>query len=76
MPISKFKATCLAELERVRSTGKPLLITKHGKPVAQITPAPAATRRKGSFGALRHLMNGPTGDVVSPLPLEDWGIDP
>jgi hypothetical protein len=30
MPISKSKATCLAALERVRRTGRPLLVTKRG----------------------------------------------
>ena len=38
--ISKFKATCLAVLERVRKTGESLLITKHGVPIAQVLPAP------------------------------------
>ena len=32
--ISKFKATCLAVVERVRKTRKPIRITKFGKPVA------------------------------------------
>jgi antitoxin (DNA-binding transcriptional repressor) of toxin-antitoxin stability system len=38
--ISKFKAACLAELERVRATGEPLLVTNGGVPVAQIVPPP------------------------------------
>ena len=36
--ISKFKATCLAALERVRKTGRPLRVTRFGKPVADISP--------------------------------------
>jgi hypothetical protein len=28
--ISKFKATCLAVLEKVRKTGKPVLVTRFG----------------------------------------------
>ena len=40
--ISKFKATCLAVLDRVGKTRKPLLVT----PVRQAgRPGPAATRR-------------------------------
>jgi hypothetical protein len=31
MAISKFKATCLATLERVRRTGRPLRVTRFGK---------------------------------------------
>jgi len=36
--ISKFKATCLAVLERVNKTGDPILVTRFGKPVATIMP--------------------------------------
>jgi prevent-host-death family protein len=34
--ISKFKATCLAVLENVRRTGKTVLITRFGEPVARV----------------------------------------
>ena len=39
--ISKFKATCLAILDRVAKTGKPVLVTRFGKPVARILPPPS-----------------------------------
>jgi prevent-host-death family protein len=32
--ISKFKATCLAVLERVRKTHRPIRVTRFGEPVA------------------------------------------
>ena len=38
--ISKFKATCLAVLDRVGRLRKPVLVTRFGKPVAQILPPP------------------------------------
>lgn len=38
--ISKFKATCLAVLERVRQTRAPILITKRGRVIAEIKPPP------------------------------------
>jgi prevent-host-death family protein len=38
--ISKFKAKCPGVLERVRKTGKPVLVTKFGNPVAQIVQPP------------------------------------
>jgi len=38
--ISKFKATCLAVLERVRQTREPILVTCCGVPVAEIKPPP------------------------------------
>ena len=34
--VSEFKATCLALLERVRKSGQPITVTKHGKPVAKV----------------------------------------
>jgi prevent-host-death family protein len=38
IPISKFKATCLAVLERVRRTGNPVRVTRFGRPIADIVP--------------------------------------
>src|SRR5436309_12337738 len=43
MAISKFKATCLATLERVRRTGRPLRVTRFGKPVADVVPPATPT---------------------------------
>jgi len=36
--ISEFKAKCLALLEQVRKTKKPIRITRRGKPVAEVVP--------------------------------------
>jgi prevent-host-death family protein len=36
--VSKFKATCLALLDKVNRTGQPVLVTKQGEPIALITP--------------------------------------
>ena len=38
--ISKFKATCLAVLHRVRKTRNPVLVTRFGDPIAQVLPPP------------------------------------
>ncbi len=37
---SEFKAKCLSLLDQVAETGRPLTITKRGKIVAQLVPAP------------------------------------
>jgi prevent-host-death family protein len=73
--ISKFKATCLAVLERVRKTGKPVLVTRFGQPVAQlIPPASAKERPMRELGALRGTARI-TGDIVSPASDEDdWEV--
>jgi antitoxin (DNA-binding transcriptional repressor) of toxin-antitoxin stability system len=69
--ISKFKATCLAVLERVRKTGQPIRVTRFGQAVAEINPPSLAQaprrfgRRIGSVVIL--------GDIVGPIGDEsDW----
>jgi len=70
--ISKFKATCLAVLERVRRTGKPVLITRRGEPVAEVVPPPPRTEGATWLGAMRGT-GRIVGDVVSPAgEAEDW----
>jgi prevent-host-death family protein len=51
--ISEFKATCLAVLERVRRTGMSVVITKRGKPVAEIIPPSSATAGAAWLGSMR-----------------------
>jgi prevent-host-death family protein len=72
MQISEFKATCLAVIERVRQTGQPVLITKHGDPVAEIVPSRLQTKgkREGFLGSLRGTAEI-VGDVLSPVLSED-----
>lgn len=71
MSVSEFKARCLAALERVRQTGQPLLITKRGKPIAQVIPAPFEPAAKSAFGCMAGTMEI-DGDIVEPLPEEEW----
>ncbi|MGB2670103.1 MAG: type II toxin-antitoxin system Phd/YefM family antitoxin [Candidatus Acidiferrum sp.] len=69
--ISKFKATCLAVLEDVRKTGKPILVTRFGHPMAVINPPVSdklAIRLGGGIGTMKIL-----GDIVGPISDEsDW----
>jgi prevent-host-death family protein len=71
LAISKFKATCLAVLERVRKTGEPVLITRFGHPVAEVV-APGALkpiRRLGTMAGTGRVV----GDIVAPIGDEsDW----
>ena len=50
MPAGEFKAKCLAIMDRVSKTGEPIVITKHGKPVAKLIPANEAESRDSIFG--------------------------
>lgn len=48
---TEFKARCLALMDEVARTGEPLLVTKRGRPVAELRPAtPPAKRGLGVCG--------------------------
>ena len=72
--ISKFKATCLSLLDRVKKTGQPLLITKRGEPVAQVVPPPPPEPPAGSaFGSMAGSAEI-LGDIVEPLGEGEWEV--
>ncbi len=67
---SEFKARCLQLMDEVAQSGKPLVITKNGKPVSQLMPyrpKPATL-----FGAMKGRLTV-QGDILSPLN-EDWEV--
>lgn len=45
---SQFKAKCLALLDEVAATGRELVVTKRGKPVARVLPAEEPKPLRGS----------------------------
>ena len=65
MPISKFKATCLAVLERVRKTGKPIQITRFGVPVAEVVPPSPPERDTDWLGSSRNASSAASGGSMS-----------
>ncbi len=65
MPISKFKATCLATLERVRRTGRPLRVTRFNKPIADVVPVAPTAVRRAWLGGLKDTLEI-RGDIVAP----------
>ncbi|MBI9082363.1 MAG: type II toxin-antitoxin system Phd/YefM family antitoxin [Desulfobacterales bacterium] len=72
--ISQFKATCLAVLDKVNRTGRPVLVTRHGKPIAMIDPAPLPDRKESWLGSYRSK-GKIVGDIVSPASGEnEWGV--
>ena len=64
--VSKFKATCLAVLQRVKRTGRPVLVTRFGKAVAEVVPPRAAETEGGWIGCMEGRAEE-TGDLVSPV---------
>jgi len=72
IPISKFKATCLAVLEEVRRSGQPVLVTRHGEPIAEIVPASRPAAPESWLGAARGT-GRIVGDLVDPVAGgEEW----
>ncbi|HEV2178079.1 MAG TPA: type II toxin-antitoxin system Phd/YefM family antitoxin [Terriglobia bacterium] len=72
MRISEFKTTCLAVLERVRRTQKPVLITRFGQPVAEVVPPSAPPRPQSWIGSMAGT-GKILGDIVSPAGKKsDW----
>ena len=70
--ISKFKATCLAVLEDVRRTKRPVRVTRFGKPVADVVP-PKAEPKKSWLGCMEGTWEI-EGDIVGPIgAFEGWG---
>jgi prevent-host-death family protein len=72
--ISEFKAKCLAVLERVRSTKKPIRVTRFGKPVAEVVPPTSVEERSSWIGSMKHSFEI-VSDIVSPANEEnEWEV--
>jgi len=69
IPAGKFKALCLALLDRVSETGESIVVTKRGKPVAQIVPVQESGKKGSLLGSVRIR-----GDVVGPI-LDEWEFE-
>ena len=74
MAISEFKAKCLAVLDEVQKTKKPILVTRFGKPMAEVIP-PSSKVDSGSWiGSMKDSMKI-LGDIVSPAGNEnEWEV--
>jgi prevent-host-death family protein len=64
---SEFKAKCLALMDEVAHTGASIVITKNGKPVAELVPHRA--RKRSARGVLKNELVV-TGDIISPIDIE------
>ena len=67
-----FKARCLQLMDDVQASGKSIVITKRGKPVAQLVPIVEEAPRD-IFGCLAHLYTVDVGEPGAPVgDPEDW----
>ncbi len=71
--ISEFKAKCLALLDQVQKTKKPIRVTRRGKPVAEVVP-PSPVRSNDWIGSMQGKSKI-LGDIISPANDEsDWEV--
>ena len=66
---SEFKAKCLALMDDVASTGDVLIITKNGKPIAELRPF-SGGKADSPFGLHPHLEI--LGDIFAPAQDAGW----
>lgn len=64
--ISELKAKCTGLVARVKATGRPLVVTKNGKPIARVVPFQADAPIAGLRGSVVSY-----GDILSPTG-EKW----
>jgi len=72
MAAAQFKSQCLAVMDRVARSGRPVVITKHGKPVVKLVPV--TQNDDEIFGALSDIARI-TGDIENTVPAADWGLE-
>jgi prevent-host-death family protein len=65
---SEFKAKCLALMDEVARTGESVVITKNGKPVAELVPHRGAPKKR-PLGIWKGKVKI-TGDIISPIDVE------
>ncbi len=67
MSAAEFKAKCLDVLDQVAAGHEAVVVTKRGKPVAQVVPI--IDRPKQLWGAMKGQI-GIRGDIIGPLDVE------
>jgi len=68
IPASEFKTKCLQLVNEVAETGVPLVITKNGRPIAQL--GPVAARPTTLVGTHKGKI-AIVGDILAPID-EEW----
>lgn len=71
IPAAQFKAQCLAVMDKVAASGRPVMVTKHGKPVVQISRVHPAEEEIFGFLAGKGRV---VGDIENTIPLSDWNL--
>jgi prevent-host-death family protein len=69
LSVSEFKSTCLAVLEDVNKLKKRVIITKWGKPIAEVIPYDPIKKDIPLKDTVKFM-----GDIISPVAEEDWEV--
>ncbi len=69
LSVSKFKATCLAVVDQVAKSKQRVIITKRGKPIAEVIPYEGQTEQAPLKDTVAFV-----GDIISPVAAEDWEV--
>ena len=67
--VSEFKAKCLSVLQDVNTQKKRVIITKRGKPIAEIIPHESEDNEIPLEDTVVFM-----GDILSPVAEEDWEV--
>jgi len=67
---SAFKAKCLALMDQVARTGETIVVTKNGRPVAELRPH-RPPRARSLIGLHRGQVKI-RGDIISPVAARRW----
>lgn len=70
MPVTDFKAHALKVLGEVAETREPVVVTKRGKPLAEIVPFAGKRMAPGRLAEALVF----EGDIVSPLGEAEWNV--
>lgn len=69
LSVSKFKATCLSVLDDVKKQKKRIIITKRGKPIAEVIPYDQGKADIPLKDTVTFM-----GDIISPVAQKDWEV--
>ena len=63
IPLSKLKANFLSLLDQVNKTGRPIMVTKKGEPIAQLVSLPTLPKKQSWLGSFKST-GKITGDII------------
>ena len=72
VPAAEFKAKCLRIIQEMGSDGRPVTITRRGRPVAVLSPLPAEPDASPFVGMMRGTVLAYEDPLAPAAPPADW----